>query len=137
MNIKQKFEAVTTHKYCINCLARSHRTKDCTIEKRRSTCNGKHHSTLHRHPRLYTHFAETKGEQKSKPIPSPQLQDGIHPHKTGREMTQGQSPNKSDPKNNHSQLRISEKIEDADNIFKQISYLQSQNRIGNRQAAAT
>ncbi|XP_054746348.1 uncharacterized protein LOC129250776 [Anastrepha obliqua] len=64
MNIKQKFEAVTKHKYCINYLARSHRTKDCTSERRCSTCNGKHHSTLHGYPRLYTHVAKTKGDRK-------------------------------------------------------------------------
>ncbi|XP_054745957.1 uncharacterized protein LOC129250352 [Anastrepha obliqua] len=63
MNLKEKYDAVTTHKYCINCLARSHRTKSCTSEKRCSTCNGKHHSTLHGHPRLYTDATETKRDR--------------------------------------------------------------------------
>ncbi|XP_049302845.1 uncharacterized protein LOC125775853 [Bactrocera dorsalis] len=53
MNINEKFDAVNKHKYCVNCLARSHSTQKCTSKKRCATCNGEHHSTLHGHPRLF------------------------------------------------------------------------------------
>ncbi|XP_054082405.1 uncharacterized protein LOC128922218 [Zeugodacus cucurbitae] len=53
MNLNEKFDAVTKYRYCVNCLARSHQTQKCTSEKRCNTCNGKHHSSLHGHPRLF------------------------------------------------------------------------------------
>ncbi|XP_049316684.1 uncharacterized protein LOC125779389 [Bactrocera dorsalis] len=52
-NINKKYEAVIKHRYCVNCLARSHKTEGCTSKNRCSICHGKHHSSLHGHPRLY------------------------------------------------------------------------------------
>ncbi|XP_075151330.1 uncharacterized protein LOC142226585 [Haematobia irritans] len=36
--------------YCFNCLARSHRTYECTSQSGCKICNDEHHSLLHIHP---------------------------------------------------------------------------------------
>uniref|UniRef100_A0A0K8WEE0 Peptidase aspartic putative domain-containing protein n=1 Tax=Bactrocera latifrons TaxID=174628 RepID=A0A0K8WEE0_BACLA len=66
MNINEKFDAVIKYKYCVNCLARSHSTQNCTSKKRCSTCNGEHHSILHGHPRLFCEELKktSKSEEK-------------------------------------------------------------------------
>lgn len=52
-NLYKKYEGVIKHRYCINCLARSHETNGCTSRNWCFTCNEKHHSSLHGHPRVY------------------------------------------------------------------------------------
>ncbi|XP_054089545.1 uncharacterized protein LOC128922577 [Zeugodacus cucurbitae] len=65
VNIYKKYEVVIKYRYCVNCLARSHKTEECTSKNRCSTCNGKHHTSLHGHPRLYT---ENEGKIVEKPV---------------------------------------------------------------------
>lgn len=54
MNLEEKYDAVMQYHYCINCLARSHLTSKCTSRRKCTICSGKHHSSLHGHPRLCT-----------------------------------------------------------------------------------
>ena len=51
LNPYKRLGAVRKHKYCVNCLAQSHFSKNCHSRERCMECRGKHHTMLHFHRR--------------------------------------------------------------------------------------
>ncbi|XP_059216398.1 uncharacterized protein LOC131994114 isoform X1 [Stomoxys calcitrans] len=47
MAVKDRRRAVVRHKYCLNCLARSHKTAQCTSTNLCQRCERGHHTLLH------------------------------------------------------------------------------------------
>lgn len=52
----ERYEIIKNLKACINCLADSHATMNCTSTKKCRTCNKTHHSLLHFPPKPSTSF---------------------------------------------------------------------------------
>ncbi|XP_017470428.1 PREDICTED: uncharacterized protein LOC108362088 [Rhagoletis zephyria] len=48
MSVADRIEAVRVHKYCMNCLARSHKTGACPSRNSCRICKLGHHTLLHR-----------------------------------------------------------------------------------------
>lgn len=47
MNVESRRRAVVSHDYCLNCLARSHKTAQCTSLDLCQRCGKEHHTLLH------------------------------------------------------------------------------------------
>lgn len=73
LNLHEKYDAVIKLHYCINCLARSHLTAKCTSSQNCATCNGKHHTSLHGHPRLRQQRHEQIETGNKEPTRTPYL----------------------------------------------------------------
>ncbi|XP_037823250.1 uncharacterized protein LOC119611666 [Lucilia sericata] len=73
MNMKERLDAVRTHKYCQNCLAHDHSQGTCLSKHGCRHCNKFHHSLLHINPRLLKDFgiSPTRSNSRSR-SPSPQ-----------------------------------------------------------------
>ncbi|GBP95433.1 hypothetical protein EVAR_68848_1 [Eumeta japonica] len=54
MNIEERKRRVRLHKYCTNCLARSHTTENCTSDEVCQRCGWAHHTLLHSPNRVST-----------------------------------------------------------------------------------
>lgn len=63
MDVPERWESVKSGRHCFNCLLQGHSTKICKSTKRCQTCNGKHHSLLHRE--------DTLNKMESKPDSTP------------------------------------------------------------------
>lgn len=49
MDIDQRIKAVRRHKYCLNCLARTHTVRNCDSTDTCLKCRSLHHTLLHQH----------------------------------------------------------------------------------------
>ncbi|XP_075161698.1 uncharacterized protein LOC142234451 [Haematobia irritans] len=50
MDIGERRRETRRHGYCMNCLARSHKSYECPSETACKKCGGEHHTLLHHHP---------------------------------------------------------------------------------------
>ncbi|XP_075153404.1 uncharacterized protein LOC142226995 isoform X1 [Haematobia irritans] len=50
MDIGERRRETRRHGYCMNCLARSHKSYECPSETACKKCGGEHHTLLHLHP---------------------------------------------------------------------------------------
>ena len=74
MNMKERLDAVKTHKYCQNCLAHDHSKGTCISKRGCRHCSKFHHTLLHINPRLLKDFgiSPTRSNSRSRsPSPRP------------------------------------------------------------------
>ncbi|XP_046812416.1 uncharacterized protein LOC124421368 [Lucilia cuprina] len=72
MTVIRRIEMVTRHKYCVNCLAKSHSVRDCTSMASCRRCHRFHHTLLHPSNIRVTIGSQTT--QRRHPRPKPQRQ---------------------------------------------------------------
>ncbi|XP_037822595.1 uncharacterized protein LOC119611166 [Lucilia sericata] len=69
MTVIRRIEVVTRHKYCVNCLAKSHIVRDCTSMASCRRCHRFHHTMLHPPKLRITVGNQTSQQRHQRPKP--------------------------------------------------------------------
>ncbi|XP_059221972.1 uncharacterized protein LOC131996371 [Stomoxys calcitrans] len=91
MDIGARRRAVREHGYCFNCLARSHRTYECTSDDVCKICRQEHHSLLHLYPMMRISRDELERSRARQRVERAPVNDA---HAHNRQRHRDEDPNR-------------------------------------------